>query len=219
MTRPLIILDTETTGLDPLRVVPIEVAMIYVRPDASGELVEVDRVVTLVPAPPVDEWEPGALAMHDASGLRRQVDHCRPEHEVGAQIGSLSPERYAEARALAEARLTLTRHRLGVDLGEWVERVAARADPQAKEPQATACGANVGRFDLTILLRTMPALARRFHYRTLDVSAIKVAASMFGWASEPERPKTHRALEDCRATLADLNYYRRALQRGGLSNG
>jgi oligoribonuclease len=60
----------------------------------------------------------------------------------------------------------------------------------------------------------MPALEAFFHYRNVDVSTIKELARR--WHPEvldamPEKESAHRALDDIRESIAELEYYRRAL--------
>lgn len=102
---------------------------------------------------------------------------------------------------------------------EWIDDVVR---PTNRTGGVLSCGNNIGRFDLPIVRRTMPRLAERFFYRVLDISAIKVARSALGWGDEPPKIKTHRALEDCRASLAELRYYhaeQRRLARRGDTRG
>ena len=212
MKLPIVILDTETTGLDVLRAVPIEVGLVLVELEGAA-LVERASFRTLLPAPPAATWELGALDMHRRSGLLLELDVLTPERVLGLPRGAaVHPLEMEAAQHLVEARLAAARVDAARRACAWIDSAAR---PASARGEVVACGANVGRFDLTILRRTMPELAARFFYRTLDVSAIKVAASMLGWADEPERPKTHRALDDCRATLADLNHYHALLRRGG----
>lgn len=212
MKRPIVILDIETTGLDPLAAVPLEVAMVHVELDGD-RLVERAHWQVYLRAPPLESWEPGALTMHRQSGLLSKLHVLSLAEQVGRPGSSLHQSEIEPANQLVRARLQLSWAERARWCCAWLDDVVhAGGGPR----EVIACGANVGRFDLTILRRTMPALAGRFFYRALDVSAIKVAASQLGWADEPERPKTHRALDDCRATLADLNHYHALLRRGGL---
>lgn len=62
----LCFLDFETTGLDPSRQEPIEVAA-FVTDDRLTELGRFESWI--VPTRPLSDWEPAALEMHTRSGL------------------------------------------------------------------------------------------------------------------------------------------------------
>jgi len=64
--------------------------------------------------------------------------------------------------------------------------------------------------DRRFLAREMPELERFFHYRNLDVSALKILAQQ--WAPEVaagfNKESSHRALSDIRDSIAELAWYR-----------
>jgi oligoribonuclease len=64
--------------------------------------------------------------------------------------------------------------------------------------------------DRRFLLRHMPHLEQVLHYRQIDVSTIKVLArSWYGGKGDPPgKPSTHTALDDIRASIAELAWYR-----------
>jgi len=63
------------------------------------------------------------------------------------------------------------------------------------------------------MAREMPALERFFHYRNLDVSTLKILATL--WARSVAagftKESTHRALADIRDSIAELIWYREHL--------
>ena len=67
--------------------------------------------------------------------------------------------------------------------------------------------------DRRFLAREMPELERFFHYRNLDVSALKILAQQ--WAPEVaagfNKESSHRALSDIRDSIAELAWYRDTL--------
>ncbi|CAD6513189.1 oligoribonuclease [Candidatus Profftia tarda] len=83
-------------------------------------------------------------------------------------------------------------------LSQWV--------PKGVSP---ICGNSVGH-DRRFLFRYMPKLEKYFHYRYLDVSTVKELVRR--WKPEIllgfEKRITHRALDDIRASIAELSYYR-----------
>ena len=87
-------------------------------------------------------------------------------------------------------------------LAQWSEK---RSSP--------ICGNSICQ-DRRFLARHMPELEAFFHYRNLDVSTLKELARRW----YPEVPKfekagAHRALDDIRASLDELRYYRETVLR------
>ena len=78
--------------------------------------------------------------------------------------------------------------------------------PKNKSPM---CGNSICQ-DRRFLARTMPALEAYFHYRNLDVSSLKEMAVRW----KPEilsgytKKNTHKALDDIRESIEELQYYR-----------
>jgi len=86
-------------------------------------------------------------------------------------------------------------------LADWVD---AGASP--------ICGNSICQ-DRRFLAREMPDLERYFHYRNLDVSTLKILASL--WAPDVakgfEKDSAHLALSDIRDSIEELAYYRESL--------
>jgi len=74
------------------------------------------------------------------------------------------------------------------------------------------CGNSVCQ-DRRFLVRHMPELAAFFHYRNLDVSTLKILASL--WTPELagrfEKQSTHLALADIHDSIRELRFYRERL--------
>jgi oligoribonuclease len=75
------------------------------------------------------------------------------------------------------------------------------------------CGNSIGT-DRRFLQDYMPTLEAFFHYRNVDVSTVKELARR--WypqilAESPEKDSAHRALDDIRASIAELQFYRARL--------
>jgi len=73
------------------------------------------------------------------------------------------------------------------------------------------CGNSICQ-DRQFLRKWMPNLHAYFHYRNLDVSSLKILASLWN----PEVPKFkkkgfHRAIDDVRESIAELRYYRKMM--------
>jgi len=66
---------------------------------------------------------------------------------------------------------------------------------------------NTVSFDRALIRRWMPALHERIHYRSIDVSTLKVLAGLWG-GEQPPKKNAHRALPDIRESIAELRWYR-----------
>jgi oligoribonuclease len=75
------------------------------------------------------------------------------------------------------------------------------------------CGNSIGT-DRRFLQEYLPDVEAWFHYRNVDVSTVKELVRRWRpevLASAPEKVSTHRAMEDVRASVAELAHYRAAL--------
>lgn len=76
------------------------------------------------------------------------------------------------------------------------------------EGVAPLCGNSIGQ-DRRFLFMHMPELENFFHYRSIDVSTLKVLAKM--WRPEIlkglQKTETHRALDDIRESIAEMQLY------------
>jgi len=75
--------------------------------------------------------------------------------------------------------------------------------------QSPMCGNSICQ-DRRFLARYMPILEKWFHYRNLDVSSVKELAKRWapGIAKSFKKDSTHLALEDIRASVAEMRHYR-----------
>ena len=70
------------------------------------------------------------------------------------------------------------------------------------------CGNSICQ-DRRFLYKTMPELAKYFHYRNLDVTTLKELATRWSPAlSRFKKDATHLAMDDIRDSIAELRYYR-----------
>ena len=78
--------------------------------------------------------------------------------------------------------------------------------PAGKSP---LCGNSVGQ-DRRFMYKYMPKLQEYFHYRTLDVSSLKILAQRWYADTIPpfQKKEAHLALDDIRESIAELRYYR-----------
>lgn len=94
-------------------------------------------------------------------------------------------------------------------LNEWVD-----------EGASPMCGNSICQ-DRRFLAREMPQLERFFHYRNLDVSTLKILASL--WAPDVakgfSKDSEHLALADIRDSIEELSWYREHLIDANAING
>ena len=82
--------------------------------------------------------------------------------------------------------------------------------PKGEVPLA---GNSIGT-DRRFLQAYLPDVEAWFHYRNVDVSTLKELVRRWRpevLASAPEKPASHRALDDVRASIEELRHYRLAL--------
>lgn len=184
MTDRLIWVDIETTGLDPVTDLVLEVAVTVTDGDlvvlASGEWVighpsgvyfSGDGGIHYPAA-----MDPKIVAMHASNGLLREV------------ASSMTTCTAAEVEIL----------RLLVD-----QAVGIR--------QAPLCGNSV-HFDRAFLARHLPIVDRWAHYRHVDVSTLATLTRIWWPDANPDTPDSpHRAGPDVAASIESLRRYRRLL--------
>tara|TARA_B100000945_G_scaffold61762_1_gene45977 strand:+ start:15024 stop:15524 length:501 start_codon:yes stop_codon:yes gene_type:complete len=79
--------------------------------------------------------------------------------------------------------------------------------------QSPLCGNTIGQ-DRRFLRRYMPELHDFFHYRSVDVTSIKILArSWYPELGKWRKNSGHRALDDIRGSIEELAYYRDKLFR------
>ncbi len=72
------------------------------------------------------------------------------------------------------------------------------------------CGNSIG-MDRRFLTAYLPEIENWLHYRSIDVSSIKELARRWYPQTKnelPRKPGSHRALDDIRASIAELQFYR-----------
>jgi oligoribonuclease len=88
--------------------------------------------------------------------------------------------------------------------------VAALIREHLGEEGATLAGNSI-RSDRIFIDQWWPDVAQLLHYRMLDVSSYKVLWSGMGWSRYHGKAEHHRALSDIRESIAELQYYMRAI--------
>lgn len=159
---------------------------------AVDELVEIAVIVTDSQLTPLDPGIQMVIKPHQ-SALDNMGDFVREMHTNSGLIteidGGVSVEE-AQAKVL-----------------EYLDGLV----PEGSKPPLA--GNSVGT-DRAFLVRYMPQLESRLHYRTIDVSTLKELARRWQprvYFNAPAKRNGHRALDDIRESMRELDYYRSSL--------
>lgn len=172
--------DIETTGLSLDFNEVIELGFIL----TDDQLNEWATFRTpILPVLPLDQYSfsVGAMKLHGKSGLMAELTDLQklPYTEISQYYYPA-----VQRRAI-----------------EWIQDNGAEDLPLA--------GSTIN-FDRSFLQRKLPKLEECFHYRNLDVTTIKNLARI--WRPEVKFEnaglKTHRVLDDIRASITELKFYR-----------
>jgi oligoribonuclease len=198
---PLLMVDVETSGLDPRTAVLLEVGFAVVTPDRDI----VERASWVVPYTPGSianarrRADPIVQAMHDTSGLWKACASDR----AGSGVGYLSA---LDAAHDDGWRYQWPAHREVID---WVTT-------HAGDPQIPLCGSSV-HFDKHWLEMWFPEITTGRTHRLPDPSGMRELLQRWGprgreiVESRPAARKLHRVDPDIDDTLAELRHYRDAL--------
>ena len=98
----------------------------------------------------------------------------------------------------------------GVSTAEAERQTLAFIRRYCYKKKSPLCGNSIGQ-DRSFLSRYMPDLNEFLNYRVIDVSSIKLLAANWyaGKYKPPQKPETHRALDDIEESIAELAYYRK----------
>ena len=103
---------------------------------------------------------------------------------------------------------------MGVSLEEAEAQVLAYINEHVPEGQKPPmCGNSIGT-DRAFIVRYMPNVDARLHYRNIDVSSLKELARRWYprvYFNSPTKDGGHRALADSQESIRELDYYRQAL--------
>ena len=130
------------------------------------------------------------LAIHQSAEVMESMDEWNTRHHDKSGLTARVLESTTSAAEAQRATIEF--------LGEWVE-----------EGASPMCGNSICQ-DRRFLAREMPALESYFHYRNLDVSTLKILASL--WAPDVakgfDKDSAHLALSDIRDSIDELSWYR-----------
>ena len=149
------------------------------------------EIATIVTDAQLNELAEGpALAIHQPDTVLQGMDEWNTKQHGGSGLTE-------RVRNSAIDTATAERETLAF-LGQWVGKGAS-----------PMCGNSICQ-DRRFLARLMPALEDFFHYRNLDVSAIKELARRWAPAVYESFTKdsSHLALDDIRDSINELRHYR-----------
>ena len=130
--------------------------------------------------------------------------------DVLARMGDFVRDMHTRSGLLDEIRAST------VSLPEAGSRILEYLKAHAPTPRtAPLCGNSIG-MDRRFLARHLPAIEDHLHYRSIDVSSLKELCRRWypePFKARPEKAEGHRALDDIRASVEELRYYRETIFR------
>jgi len=148
------------------------------------------EIATIVTGPHLEDAREGpVLAIHQADETLAAMDDWNRRQHGESGLTARVRASTVDTRAAEQATLAFLRELV----------------PPGSSPM---CGNSICQ-DRRFLYRYMPELAEFFHYRNLDVSALKELARRWAPGLPPfVKASQHLALEDIRASIAELAHYR-----------
>jgi oligoribonuclease len=179
--------------LNPTNLIWIDLEMTGLDPD-TDVIIEMATIVTDSQLNTLAEGP--VIAIHHSDEVLARMDEWNTRQHGGSGL----TERVRNSQvSMADAEAQTLAF-----LGQWV--------PQGKSP---ICGNSICQ-DRRFLYRHMKELEGYFHYRNLDVSTVKILASL--WAPEVgaslQKGGSHLALDDIRDSIAELQHYRKHFLKG-----
>jgi oligoribonuclease len=157
----------------------------------NDQIIEIATIVTDADLNEIAEGP--VLAIHQPEEVMARMDEWnRTQHGASGLTARVAESRVTEAQA-EQATLAFLR-----------QHVEPGSSPM--------CGNSICQ-DRRFLARCMPGLEAFFHYRNLDVSTLKILASLWAppVAAGFRKESSHRALDDIRDSIAELRHYRENL--------
>ena len=156
-------------------------------------IIEISMILTDDDLNTIEEFGPIVIHASEAELAEMEKVVCKM-HETNGLLADVRSSTTTLAEASAQALAFLKRH-----------------CPNAR--QVPLCGNSIGT-DRRFLVKYMPELENWLHYRSVDVSSIKeLAKRWYPGLTElvPNKDSSHRALDDIRDSIAELQFYREHL--------
>ena len=171
--------------------------LIWIDLEMTGLCTQTDTIIeiaTIVTDKYLTELAEGpVLAIHQSAEVMEGMDEWNTRQHGRSGLTERVSESHTSAAEAEQATIEF--------LNEWVD-----------EGASPMCGNSICQ-DRRFLAREMPTLEKFFHYRNLDVSTLKILASL--WAPEVatgfDKDSAHLALSDIRDSIEELIWYREHL--------
>jgi len=169
-------------------------ALVWIDLEMTGLSPDTDRIIEIATIVTNSQLEVVAegpvIAIHQADSVMNSMDEWNTRTHGGS--GLTQRVRESSTTEPEAERMTL----------EFLQKLV----PKNRSP---LCGNSICQ-DRRFLARHMPGLESYLHYRNLDVSTIKELVRRWrpGIADGFDKKNTHRALDDIRESIAELQYYR-----------
>jgi oligoribonuclease len=180
--------DTATDRSTNLIWIDLEMTGLCTRTDTIIEIATVvtDKYLTELAVGPV-------VAIRQSAAAMDGMDEWNTRHHGKSGLTARVLDSNTEMAEAEQATLAF--------LNKWVD-----------EGASPMCGNSICQ-DRRFLAREMPTLEQFFHYRNLDVSTLKILASL--WAPNVakgfKKDSAHLALSDIRDSIEELGWYREHL--------
>lgn len=185
------------TTIDPLNLPEKLDRIVWIDCEMTGldretdDLVEISVLVT-----------DGQLNLLDEEGVDIVI---HTTDEKLAAMDDVVTEMHAKSGLTEEIRKsTVTVAEAEQEILKYIKRFVA-------EPRTAPLAGNSIATDRTFIARDMPELDNYLHYRMIDVSTIKELCRRWFpqvYINQPEKGMTHRAMDDIKESIRELEYYR-----------
>ncbi len=183
----LVWIDLETTGLNPRVDKILEVGVVVTQGPAFEEIAAKSWVIACTPSQ-LENW---------------CNDWCKKQHQAsGLWEECISKD--AKWRTYVEDFVVL-------NIDGWLGLSSSTEEPE-EGAYGPMCGSTIS-FDRSFLESYCPRLAKRFHYRNLDVSAFRAMMPVLGMML-PAKKGVHRALDDIRESINLARFAADCMQLG-----
>lgn len=180
---------THHSKLSHERLVWIDMEMTGLDPKKE-RIIELAVIIT-DPHLNIIEEGPSLVISQSARLLGRMDDWNKQHHEKSGLLALVRQSKIKERQA---EQIVL----------DFLKKHATKKKPML-------CGNSI-HHDRRFLERYMPKIHEFLHYRHIDVSSIKaVAKYWYPHQKAPKKASTHRALDDIRESIEELNYYRKKI--------
>ena len=169
--------------------------LIWLDMEMSGLHPHVDvplEIATIITDNDLNELAEGPnLVIHQPDSVLEAMDEWNTDHHGRSGL----------TQAVRESTISLQEAER-----QTLEFVKAWTQPNS----SPLCGNSIAQ-DRRFIRRYMPDLDAHLHYRIIDISSIKELSWRWFELGPPEKRESHRALDDVRESIEELQFYRQTL--------